>query len=387
MDYSFLRLKPTLAEALNLEDSPVAQLYSYGFLCLNPNERYLQITNSDVDIIFNDDYIVHVADMCGNNLLDITDKVFVYEGTNSETGIKNIAFEIINIGKCFYREPVILKFTSSFDPELVFYSNPFVITNQLKGTMRIDYRSVGVVHGVDYYNFDFMQSIRVIGYLTKANNETEKKVYTQLNGNKISPKNTIVMSYGYNLEWLNNFFLEALTRVSENDIIYIDGQRATSVSFTTDELFVQTNFFKGKLTAYKDKSDTYAASNQIAPAFELIRRTPTGARTTNVSSILGTFGRPITIKAGTLTIWNKTTSTKVYEFAEADIVPDGTDGFLINLPSDITTNAEYYINFTSGLFVSVDNDTFALTSQTDWAFKKQAPDWLSADWNNIDFLT
>lgn len=387
MDYSFIRLKPTLAEAMNLDDSPVADLFSRAFVCLRSDERYLQITNSDVDIVFNGDQIVHIADTCGNNLLDITNKVYIYEGTNSETGIKQIGFEIVNIGKSFYTQPVILKFTSSFDPDLIFYSNPFVIHDGIKGTSRFDYRSTGVVFGTDYFNFDFMQGIRLMTYYTKPTNETEKKSYTQTNGNKVSPKSTITVAYNYQIEWLSNFFHERLIRLVENDQIFIDGVRTTSVSFSTEEIEGTSNFYKGKLIAYKDKSDIYTTAAQIAPAFTLVRKTPTGSRTTNVTTILGVFSKDITIGQGTLSIWNKTSGSKVYEFTQADISPDSTNGFIINLTSAISTNAEYYIKFTSGLFVSLDNENFEITNNTDWTFKKQLADWLAADWNNSDFLT
>lgn len=263
MDYSFLRLKPTLAEAFDLEDSPVANIFSRAFVCLRSDETYLQITNSDVDIVFNGDQIVHIADTCGNDLLNITSKVNIYEGINSETGIRNVAFELVNIGKSFYTQPVILKFTSSFDPDLVFYSNPFVIHDGINGTARFDYRSIGVAFGVDYFNFDFMQGIRLMTYYTKPTNETEKKTYIQTSGTKISPKSTIVVAYNYQMEWLSNFYQEALIRLVENSIIFIDGVRATTVSFSTDDIEGTSNFYKGKLTAYKNKNDKYTPTTQI----------------------------------------------------------------------------------------------------------------------------
>lgn len=387
VDYSFIRLKPTLAEALDLGDANISNIFNFGFVQLHPNERYLQITNSDVDIVFNGDYKVEIIDLCQKVLKDITTNVAIFEGTNSETGIKNISFEILSIGQSFYSKPILLKFSSTFG-NYCFYSNPFTISDRIEGTTRIEYRDYGVKYGFDYVNFDFYQSIRVKAFYTKPTNETEKSTYLQTSGSKISAETTISLAYNYTIEYINNLWQEALSRLSEHRVIYIDNIRTTTLSFTTDELQGTSNYYSGKILAYRNANDKLNPQFQIFEIFNLVSKSPLGlySSTTTFIEIAGTFNKPITLGTGYLRLYNKTTGTLVFSFTEASVTVFGNN-LTIDITGLITDISEYYITFTSGLFLSPYLETLQISNNTDWVFATQVGDWLNTDWNNNDWLT
>ena len=128
MDNSFIRLKPSFNQAKQMFDSKVANKRYYDCISLHPNETYLQITNSDTDIVFGNSYKASIIDCNEKELKDITDNVSIYEGTDSN-GIRQIAFEIVNIGKSWYGNPVFLKLESTIGSD-VFYSNAFTVSDE-----------------------------------------------------------------------------------------------------------------------------------------------------------------------------------------------------------------------------------------------------------------
>ena len=54
-DYSFLRLKDNLADALDIQDSPVTTHFFLNPIQLLPNKSYLQITNFNGGIALDSD--------------------------------------------------------------------------------------------------------------------------------------------------------------------------------------------------------------------------------------------------------------------------------------------------------------------------------------------
>ena len=79
-------------------------------------------------IAFDGNYTVFIVDCSGNELLEITEKVAIFEFIDNR-GIPQIAFEITNIGTDFYMQEVSLRFRHSAVLSNVFYSNPILITN------------------------------------------------------------------------------------------------------------------------------------------------------------------------------------------------------------------------------------------------------------------
>lgn len=387
IDNSLIRLKPTLAEALDMDDSKTADIFCYEFVKLRTDETYLQITNSEVDIVFNGNAKIEIITCCEDVLFDITSNVAIYEGTNSETGIKNIAFEIVNIGKAFGGKRVLLRFTNTVDSSVVFYSNFFNISDDSDRTTYVEYKGYNVEYGFDYNTFDFTQKIRCGFYFTKPTNETEKKSYLQSTGNRIASESIVSLSYNHVIEYISNFFQEQFSTVIEHNIIYLDGIRATQISFTTEDLLGSSNFYTGKLTAYKNKRDKLNIRLQIFPNFDLLTRSPLGYYTlaTVPATIYGKFNVIKTLGAGKLTLWNKTTGAIVKQFLPADITSIDEE-FTAGLTGLITTNGDYYITIDSGLFISENGQSFEITNDTDWAFNVSDGDWLSTDWLSTDWL-
>lgn len=94
MDYSFLRLKDNFKDAFKVSENPTYEIEYVGQVHLVPNETYLQITNSDIDISFTN-LKVEIVDYCNNVLENVTDRVFWQSFTDSN-GIRQIVWEYIN---------------------------------------------------------------------------------------------------------------------------------------------------------------------------------------------------------------------------------------------------------------------------------------------------
>ena len=126
-DYSFLRLKTDFSKAKS--DMMVDSEYFFNWgICLHPLETYLQTTNSDTSIAFNESYKVELINCKGDILKDITEKVYIHEFQDNN-GIYQISYEILPIQEDFYFERLYLKFTHTTS-DLVLYSNSFYLTDE-----------------------------------------------------------------------------------------------------------------------------------------------------------------------------------------------------------------------------------------------------------------
>jgi hypothetical protein len=130
MDYSFLRLSKTMAEANQLKDSPLAVIRYTEVIQLLPTEHYLQISNTDFGISFDGDYQAILVDCNDTQLADITDNVAIYEFVD-RNGINQIAFELYKLNVDFYKKPVHLKLIHTLSND-VYYSNSFYVTEYEK---------------------------------------------------------------------------------------------------------------------------------------------------------------------------------------------------------------------------------------------------------------
>ncbi len=84
------------------------------------------------------------------------------------------------------------------------------------------------------------------------------------------------------------------------------------------------------------------------------------------NEIVGTFNRNITLGTGTLKVFKD--NALFLTFTENDIeVEDNV--FTIDVTDLFPNNGEYYINFTTGLFVSILGEVYeGITNTTDWTF-------------------
>lgn len=388
-DYGFLFFRRTLQDVyarLNDPENsdpniPKQRLVQIGLL-----DTTRQTTNSDFDLAFGMDYKAELVDCCDKVLLDITDRVFMYQFVHSVTGIINQYIEIIQIPTAFYGKPVHLKIShwaggSPLSP-LVIYSNPFHINSDTKGTTVITYWDSGVRFGTDYApttNGVKKNRIRIRGAFTKFTDETERETYTQVgtqSGDGIMIEkftNAIVIPRNYVVEYCDNQGLEAFAHMARCGVKYLDGERCTSLTQETGDVLGASNFFTGTRKAYMNRSEAYIDSFQIAPNLAISSVVPTGLYTlASFPSIIRVrFNQNITIGTGTLTVYNGDGSIFA-TFTEADLINIGASQFDIDISALSWVNGNYYVNFEGSgddeLVTSIFGQSVSVLNNTDWTF-------------------
>ena len=85
------------------------------------------------------------------------------------------------------------------------------------------------------------------------------------------------------------------------------------------------------------------------------------------NEIIGTFNKNITLGTGFLKVYKD--NALFLTFDETDIVVTG-NVFTIDITNLFPNNGDYYINFTTGLFIgSLFGEVYpGITNTTDWAF-------------------
>lgn len=403
-DYSFLFFKPTLAEVAEaMGDCQISEIFNYSYVSLGTLKTYRQITNVDrAGFNFGANYTVHLVDCCDTVILDITPNVTIQKFTHRDTGFDNAIIEIKNIGVDFYARCLSMKITQTTNPSNVWYSAPFNITENRKDCSDIYYTSPSMIDGIDYETAGVMQAIGLKGLFTKATRETNSEVYLQTTGNNISKSEIRNLAYNFSVEYQHNHGLEAFETLVAHPVVYaVDAMKTTlAIRFNTiipdsQERLGNTNFFVSSFKAYIDRSDLYdTTQGGITTPFALLQAglQPFGNVTLAVVSgltIKGFFNKNMTIGTGVLTVIDKISGTKVAIYNQSDIVMVGLNGF--EIPSSvgvITANSDYYIVFTSGLFVSVISENYAVSNDTEWHFEVTTDgDWLTGDWNDLDWFT
>jgi hypothetical protein len=274
-----------------------------------------------------------------------------------------------------------MKFTHTTGSE-VFYSNPFHVTEQVKGTTYINYKSNSYYKNTDYINASFYQGIRLKNYLDKLNDETEIESYLQDNGAKVTKRTNPVFSYDYKIDNISFNTVEAFAIALKNGIVYLNGYRATSaIKLDVGERYGNSNRMSSTFKAYLNKNEQLAVGYQIFAPFELTTFSPTGILT--IASlpmyITGTFSSDIVLGTGTLTIYNDL-GAAILTLTEADILTLG-NGFTATL-TGIIANGVYTVVSTLGMFNSVFGDSVIINE----TFEVTGGDWLSTDWLSTDWL-
>lgn len=396
MDNSFIKLQPTVKKAFDLGDSPMSDRRFYESVVLHPEETYCQITNVeniiggiDEGIVFNGHYKVEIFNTLGLFLQDITNRTAVYEFVNSVTGIPQISFEFVNLGVVYWTMPVVFKFTHLVSTK-VFYSNPVLITEEIKDTVRIDYTHYDYFYGKDYLTVPFYESIRVKGYFDKSQDDSEISSYLQTTGRKIGQRPTIVLPNNFKSEFLNEHAFNAMAYALKSDEVYINGQRSTlPINVKINDRQPFSNIFTGAFTANIEKSEIYVPELQIFEKFAILSKAPTGIFTlaTLTDDLTISFNRNATLGNGKLYLYNKATDFVIAEFDKSDFTEINAASYKItNFSNSIVANGEYYIKFDSDLFISVFNEPISITNKTDWEFSVQNGEFDATEFDNNEFL-
>ena len=392
IDNAFLYLKPMLEEVFaTLHEPQIATIHHYDFICLSPYERYRQQSNSSVNIQLGQDYVVQLVTLCGTVLVDVTDRVFIEEFQHRTTGLTNVYFEMINLPA--QSQPVCLKFTAPIlSAKTAFYSNPFVIQDRPKETTRLDYWSRELFDGVDYETTDALLSIRVLGHFTQPKPQEQVQVYSQTSARgsintQIESIGTELQPWAFTCEYITNHGLKAFQSFRRTPIKYINGIRCTSMTTSYETVLGSSNFYRAEWNAFMDETEEYTDESMIANPYTLTPIAPTLSYTISSlpTTLSGNFTQNITLGTGNLIIYNSlNVAVAIYDQSAITVLGSG---FSINISCDITVNDNYYVNFDSGLFVSVFGQTFALVSKTDWKFSVRNADFKAVDWKAGDWFT
>jgi len=379
MNYiSPIRLQNTLSKALDLRLNQNAEIGYFDQVVLSPNEIYYQITNSDVNIVFNGNYKVYVADLCGNNLLEITEKVFIEEQTDSK-GIRQIGFEIVNIGEDFYFEELLLKFVNNLNGK-TWYSNPLIITDEAKST-RFEYTSVNTFAGFEYPKFTAkMQSIRLNCRFNTLSNEITGSEYTNEIGNKVSSVSIMTDLESYIFDKLDNYTYRTLAYILNHPIKYINGFRVTNSVLPKDiEIVGSSNFGASDFKVAMNYNEFYNSIYQIVEPLELLSITPLGNYTIGdiPQFITLTFNHNISLQTGSIILFSGNSGI-LETFTTASI----TDNILSIDITGMITEIDVYKIIVSDGFINSDFGTF---EGGIYDFNLAVAEFDSTEFNN-DFL-
>lgn len=374
-DYSFLRLKTDFSQAKS--DMMVDSEYFFNWgICLHPLETYLQTTNSDTSIAFNESYKVELINCKGDILKDITEKVYIHEFQDNN-GIYQISYEILPIQEDFYFERLYLKFTHTTS-DLVLYSNGFYLTAEReKETFRLDYKSYREYKGTNYVLADYYQSIRLFGYYNGIAEKKDSKVYTEINGNIRKSRVIQSFEYTFDIDYIDTFVYERLAVALESDLVYINGIKAEVLeTLSAGERIVKTNSFDATFKCQLIDNETYLDTFQIAPIFNYTDLTPIGVYTLATIPTIGTATFNYNLLSANCSLYNYDTDVLI-----ANLTLTITNNkFSFNMP--ILSNGNYYFLFNAvsgyGSINIIDKDI--------WSFNILDGEFDNTEFDNTEFL-
>ena len=391
MDYSFIRFKPNFNQAKQMLDPKQSQFRYYDYISLHPLENYLQITGSEVDIVFNNSYKASIIDCNENELKDITANVSIYEGLDFR-GVRQIAFEIVNIGQSWYGMPVFLKLESTINTEIKFYSNAFSVTDlNTEDTFRLNYKSYGYYQGTDYKNFNYFQSIRLKGNFTITSDETENSMYIQTDGRVLSQNPTIVFSENWIFPDINNFAFRSLSIALKSDLVHLDLNRVTDKPQLKNSVIDgRSNLSIADTTLHRDLDTYFIDVNQITITFAINYKYPSSYITLVIASantITVIFNKPIVLgTSGIMRIYQVGGFLKATLFPSDFNVVDNSIQSVLPISDYISEYGDFYITFTTDFVKSTINEDISILNNEDWTFKIGRGDFKNSDFKNTDFL-
>lgn len=375
-DLSFIRLEPNFNDAKFTRPGSAVELFTYGQVCLSPDESYMQTTNTLNGIAFDGNYQVTVIDCQGNQLQDITANTFINERTVQ--GIPQIDFEIINTGIDFYAKPVFLKFKHTVS-NYEWFSNPINITDYFfHKSSRFVYKKA---------TDERFKSIRLQTYFTVNDAEDVSSEYRTYEGRRVSNRLIKTELEKYVFSRIDNFTYRRLNDLLGHDVVYINGYRVTNKqTLPSKDYEGLSNFFSIDFKVPIDYTEVVNDVYQINVPLTLTSKTPFGvyASADAISSISGTFNKNISIGSGTLRLYKN--GILVGTFATPDIVISG-NAFTITLGLTLFIDS-YYIEMDQGLFISdIGELSESITEPDGWAFSIVEGYYSDTYYNSTYYLT
>ena len=229
-----------------------AVLGYFNLIVLRPNEFYCQ----KLPFFTDNEYNVFIADLCGNNLEEITE--------NSFFSFDYIEFSAAG-GVDFYGQNVIIKIVNNVNPTDVWYSNPILITDEFY-SKDIVYKNI---------SDNYFQRAGLNAYFTRAIQESEVKSYVQESGNKVTGKSTFTEFRKYFFELIDNFNYRNINKALANSNVYLENLRVTDKPLLKDsDILGHTNIFNSELTASVNYNDVFEYKFQNAEPLNVINYYP-----------------------------------------------------------------------------------------------------------------
>lgn len=379
---SFLKLYDSLYSAINDDLFKNKQVSYFTSIQLSPNETYLQVTDYTGGISISSDFEAYIVNSCDDELLDITEHVFIQEfiDYNGQTQCK---IEIVNINKDFGGRAVQIRIDQNTS-DVKYYTRPIKITN----------KDIDKTYRFDYYNdYDCYESIRLLMRLSSLQNNTEVSDYFQIStGNNISFRPLKQIDRQFSIDNIDTTTFLTLQDILLRDIVYIDGVRMTNKPVLEfDERIGFSNVAKANFVASMNDYDVYAYTYQIFEGFDYINFTPIGSNSIgNISNdLIIEFSSNVVLNTGFIEIYEGVNLVESYD--ETDITVIGNKAYVYDVfgvGNDIDTNGNYYVLVSEGLFSSVlGMENEAITSSSEWEIIITQGDFDGNDFDSNDFLT
>lgn len=390
IDYSFLKLSSTIAEAQNIGDSPIVTHYELSSIQLLPNRTYLQITNFNGGISLDNDCEVFVVDCNDNVLADITDNVFIEEFVDSN-GNNQCKIEYVNLNVDFYRQTVHIKF-DMLSSNAVYYTNPINITAyQENETVFFKYKNYDDFKGIGYTNANVWQSISLRMWFDIPIDNTEVEDYFQISReNTISARALMKLFERYQIDYCNRFTFDRLNVLLKHELIYLDSVRVTNKPVVTSEdREGDSNFWQTNFEVAKNYNDTSLYDYQIFNGLQITSILPSTLATPCTIELDAkvNFNIPITLNTGTITIYDASDNSVVRTFTESDMsIEVSNQLYIADFLVPQLLNGNYYVYISAGLVSGLGIDFEGISDTTTWAFSLTDGQFNRLQFNNTQFL-
>ena len=332
-----------------------ANIGYFSQIVLRPNTFYCQ----KLPFLTDNEYSVFVADLCGNNLQEITEHCYF--------SLNYIEFASVFD---FYGQYVCLKIVNNINPIDIWFSNPVFITDE--------FYSVDLIYKNISENYKQRSGLNC--YFTRAVQESEVKTYVQESGTKVSGKATFTEMKKYVFEQLDNFNYRNINTALANTIVYLDSLRITDKPLLKDsDIDGSQNTFQSELTASVNYNDSFDYQLQIAEPLELLSYYPSTIYTLDSveNRITLTFNHSVDSVSSSI--------IKLYKddvfYINLDLIQ--IDSTTFEQDYTFTENGSYKIEIESGKFI---NTLYGQTEQISLEFFIFDGEFERTEFDNTEFL-